>query len=391
MVIMSNPRFYYIQEGLHVSKNIKETFELKGNDLSGKDNSKCNFTGIVIKGNDILIAWPKNFFAPEDVEQSKDGNPKLLFDILVKYMNITEESYLNDDDRSSLQGAFPLKAFKNILSYYLKYGLYSEENIVEQQGYVGKIDWKNTIVKSNKVISEGKLLYLPFTIRKRYFENVFISECMAYVINETYALLSFILGDRRHVEIDYNRDLFLNKVYVLSRLKSFKGKIFKDINKRLLNDLINFFEAIDDPSEFIYKNYYFSSIWEAMVGEFLNRNLSYIDREQHRYKSKCKLFKFDKQKFNIGNRDIEVDHYFETETHIYILDSKYYQTVHDLNYKQVAYDYFLRKENKQIVNALIAPYYEDKVKNHISFDKDRLYITEHYLNLKTVMKDCARN
>ena len=277
-------------------------------------------------------------------------------------MNVTEESYLNDENKSTLEQSYPLKAFQNILSYYLKYGLYREEYIVETQGYSGKIDWKKTIAKSNKVFSNGKLLYLPFVIKNKYSENVFISECMAYAINETFSILSFILPNRVHVDIDYNKDVFLNRDFVLSKLRSFKGKIFKDINKKLLFDLITFFEMQGNPNEFKYKNYYFSGIWEKMIGEYLNRNLSSIDNDQHKFESNCKLFIFEKQRFSIGNREIEVDHYFETDKYIYILDSKYYQSVQELNYKQVAYDYFLRKKNKTVINALIAPNYEDKVK-----------------------------
>ena len=58
---MSNTKLYYIQEGLHVPKKTKEIFQLEGKDLTGIDNSKCNFTGLVIKGKDVLISWPKNF------------------------------------------------------------------------------------------------------------------------------------------------------------------------------------------------------------------------------------------------------------------------------------------------------------------------------------------
>jgi hypothetical protein len=388
---MSEKNFYFIQEGLFVSKKIKDLFHLDGRDLSGNDFSRCNFTGLVIKGKDVLIAWPKNFFAPENIESSLDVDPKLLFDILVKYMGVTEKSYLNDTTKDLLSESYPLRAFYNVLSYYKKYGLYREEILIETQGYSGKYDWKKTVVKSNKVISEGKLLYMPFHIKKKYIENVFISECMAYVINETFGLLSFILRNRVHVDIEYNKELFLNRDFVLLKLKSLKGKIFKDINKKLVSDLITFFEELGNPSEFKYKNYYFSSIWETMIGEFLNRNLAYIDNYQHQLDSNCRVFDFKKQKFPIGNREIEIDHYFETENHIYIIDSKYYQSIQDLNYKQVSYDYFLRKETKTIINVLVAPFYVDKVKNHISYEKDQLLISEHYFIVQDVMRDCASN
>jgi len=389
---MSNKNLYHIQEGLNVSELIREKFQLSDKDLTGRDGSNCNFTGLVIRGNDILISWPKHFF--EDLEEllsNKEKEPKLLFEILLKYINITKESYLNDENRETSQDSYPLSAFQNILSYYKKFGLYREERIIEKQGYSGKIDWKNTLSKSYKVISNGNLIYLPFAIKEKKTENVFISECMAFAINETFSLLSFILPNQTHLEIDYNRELFLNKKFVLAKLKSFKEKIFKDINKRLLNDLITFFEMLGNPNEFKYKNHYFSSIWETMVEEYINRNLLLINNEEYKIQNNCNAFNFEKQKFYIGNRQIEVDHYYEDEASIYILDSKYYHAVRDLNYKQVAYDYFLRKEEKSTVNALIIPYHKKLSTNHFIYKEDNILIAEHYFVVQDVMRDCASN
>ncbi|MHA7136603.1 hypothetical protein ACRTEV_04950 [Rossellomorea arthrocnemi] len=387
---MNNKSIHYIQEGLHVSKKIKEKFQLEGRDLTGNDSSKCNFTGLVVKGQNILISWPKKFHTPGNLEPDSNEDIKLLFDILVKYLDLTEECAMNEDDKNLFQDSYPLKSFQNILQYYRKYGLYREENNIETKGYSGKIDWKKTMAKSNKVISKGKLLYLPFIIKDKFSENVFISECMAYVINETTELLSFILPKREYIDLEYNKDVFLNRDFVLSKLQSFKGKIFKDINKKLLHDLITFFEQLGNPSEFKYKNYYFSSIWEDMIGEYLNRNLFYIDTDKHEIKKNCKIFNFGKRRFGVGNREIEVDHYFETDTHIYILDSKYYQSVQELNYKQIAYDYFLRNEEKVVINALIVPNHIAEIKNHFAYVKDNLFISEHYLVVRDIMRDCAR-
>jgi len=389
---MNNENLYHIQEGLHVSELIKQKFQLSEKDLSGQDNSsKCNFTGMIIKSNDILISWPKHFFKSKDLYLNIEKEPKLLFDILVKYMDITEECYLNDESKDDKQESYPLRAFQNILSYYKKYGLYREETTIEKQGYSGNIDWKKTASKSSKVISNGKLLFLPFVIKNRKTENVFISECMAYAINETFSLLSFILPNRTYIDIWYDRDLFLNKEFILVKLKSFKGKIFKDINKKLINDLITFFEMLGNVSEFKYKNYYFSSIWEKMITEYINRNLFFMDANGYGIQENCKVFNFEKQKFDIGNRQIEVDHYYEDEASIYILDSKYYHTVRDLNYKQVAYDYFLRKEEKITVNALIMPFHEKVSTNHFMYKEDNILIAEHYFVVQDVMRDCASN
>jgi hypothetical protein len=390
MMIKMDRNIFYIQEGQSVSNEIKDLFKLEGKDFTGKDNTICNFTGFVISGNNVLISWPKNYYDTQSFEVDLYEDSKLLFDILIKYSHITEQKYLNDNDLENFQDTFPLKSFQRILNYFIKYGLYKEETIIETEGYNGKINWKKTISETNKLISNKNLLFIPFKLRKKSRENVFITECMAFVINETFDFLSFMFPYKIRVDIEYNRDLFLNKDYVLKKLKSLKGKIFKDINKRLLRNLITFFER-GNPGEFKYKNHYFHSIWEEMIEEYLNRNLLSINFNGHKIKQDCNKFEFKKRRFNIGNREIEVDHYYENNSEIYILDSKYYHAIGELNYKQVAYDYFLRKDNKILINALIAPSNKDYVKNHFIYEKDTLYISEHYFKIKEIMKDCANN
>ena len=56
-----------------------------------------------------------------------------------------------------------------------------------------------------------------------------------------------------------------NKNAILRELYSLKGEIFKDINKKLLSDLILFFEQVPHGGTYYLKHYTFSSVWEKMV------------------------------------------------------------------------------------------------------------------------------
>lgn len=382
--------FFYIQEGLPIPKDIIEKFDLENMDFIGFEKT-CNFVGIVIKEENVLISWPKHFRKKEEIKHEVDEDKRLLFDILLKYMDKTEAMYAQNNIETSTLDYYPLEAFQNVLQYYKKYGLYREERVIKQKGYMGKINWKDTINKSDKVISNQQLLYIPFEINKKTNENVFLSECMAYVINETISLLSFLFSKEVRVNIEYNKELFSNKTFILNLLKSFKGKVFKDINKKLLHNLIEFFENLNSRGKFIYKNHFFESTWETMVEEYLNRNLAAITNSQINFIPNNNQFQFHKKSFTISGWKIEVDHYDNKGNITYILDSKYYQKIDSLNYKQIVYDYFLREDKNQRVNALILPTERNNyTTTHIDrVHEDDLYIALHYLNIKEIMKDCA--
>lgn len=385
-----NKTFFYIQEGLPITDDIIKMFDLENMDYTGFGKT-CNFVGIVIKGDYVLISWPKHFRKLNEIGNESVEDKQLLFETLLKYINETEAMYAyNNVDTSSLN-FYPLEAFQNVLHYFKTYGLYKEEKVIQKKGYVGKINWKDTLNKSNKVISNQQLLYIPFEIKNKTTENVFLSECMAYVINETTSLLSFLFPKKVKIDLEYNKELFANKGFVLNELRALKGKIFKDINKKLLRYLIEFFENINSKGKFIYKNHFFQSTWELMIEEYLNRNLALIDKEQISFVPNNNAFQFRKKPFRISGWTIEVDHYYKKDYVTYILDSKYYQDIDALNYKQIVYDYFLREEGSQIVNALILPTeYSNYTTTHIDREKeDSLYISLHYLNLKDIMKDCA--
>lgn len=211
-------------------------------------------------------------------------------------------------------------------------------------------------------------------------------------------------------------DFIANRKYVLRQLYRYKNYIFKDNNKRLLTNLIDFFEQIDKKPKggsYHFKIRYFDKIWETIVGEYLNNFFVDVRKNDEGIQELIfnTEFKNAKPRFVIEERDrtfeienkkdskrIIPDHYYENEKNIYVFDSKYYQHISELNYKQLAYTFLIgnnkEKCKKKIYSALILPgNYKARYNLNIEgtlFAQDNdgcNHILECYLSVKTLMKN----
>lgn len=90
---------------------------------------------------------------------------------------------------------------------------------------------------------------------------------------------------------------------------------------------------------------------------------------------------------------VQYDHFMKVENKIYIFDSKYFNEVKELNYKQLFYHYQLKQEYQkdgdkiEVINGLLLPTEKKYHKNvHIDrTDLDDVKIIEHFINLKEVI------
>ncbi len=122
------------------------------------------------------------------------------------------------------------------------------------------------------------------------------------------------------------------------------------------------------------------------------------------FENECRKYVFTKERAFVETLEktnhgftIEFDHISRKnkDKKIYLFDSKYYTKISELNYKQIAYHYFLVKtaegeENKSenIVNGLILPT-EREYSSRVHVDRrnlDGVYIQEHYVNIRDVME-----
>lgn len=386
-----------IIDGEIVSDDIVDKFQLRPfcslND-SGKFTSK--FVGIVVTRTETLVSCPKHFgyLGEEDIE--------LIVGCMMKasqYLGIINEDVLDSN--------IPFSSYIFVLDYFQRYGLHRENLKQYSKGYSGNIDWKRTARESPKIVSGNNLVFLPFVISKTVQKDTFIGDCMKFVINDGYEQFGKYIGrgliiDGETIDINSN-----NLGLVIEQLKEEKNTHFKDLEIRLIDAVIDYLQwkgVFIENSFFITRN--FESIWETMVNEYLSENYDSYNGELNQMvlKKKCRKHLFAKKteyiqsdcmmKKNDVHYSVEYDHYCKEGGVVTLFDSKYYNEIKEVNYKQIAYHYFLnnrfhKQEKPEIlINGLIIPYEGDYYSSiHLDrTDIDGVLIVEHYLNLREVMQ-----
>lgn len=369
-------------------------------DTSNGEKEIISFTGIVIQDGKMFVSFPKNFkFNSMDIYQ----DIQMLFKTIMKHRQDNQNLYLKKS--VNLKTNYPFNAFFDIYNYYQKYGLYHENIIETQQGYSGNILWKQTIRNSAKVVSKKGILFLPLKIKKIRPKQVLISECMSYAIEYTLQNFSMFLNmpgivENRNI---LQRNFIDNKDHIIRELRSLRNKVYKDIHKKLVSDLINFYEQLAIGGIYYLKHYTFSAIWEKMVERYLNNHFQDIESNKMIFnKEKSFQNNFHKEIFypNKMNsvQNIQPDHYMTRGDKQFIFDAKYYNCVRGINYKQVAYYFFLerlsedaplflKKKYSKTYTALILPG-DIEQKIHFKFNSEfnslekDFVILEYYLNVR---------
>ncbi len=406
------------QDGDEINGEIKK-FNLSDGDKRYSKKLKnfiLDFVGFIIEKEKILAVFPKHFFNDDNnfKEYNKkevEENIKMLFKVICKYN--TENKSKNVANKyigyeNNFESDYPFESFFKVYEYYKKYGIYKEEEIIISKDANGPISWKDTIQKSNTIVSNGNLIFLPIYSKRKSNKTAFISECMTFVINYTIKNFSYFIQLPIVREKECKIDFLTNKEYTLRQLYQFRSTIFKDYQKELVSALINFFESYDRKATggaIHFKINYFDIIWESMVNKYLNDCFIKVDKENNKlifdYRRKQIKRRFENKKFNIDKSEhkffIRPDHYYSDENTIYVFDSKYYKDITDLNYKQFSYTILLGNSNigsgKNLYSALLLP---GKSKNglHLKLDLPYCqlnqgcnYIIEQFLSVKLLMKN----
>lgn len=383
-----------IPKGVGVNLSKRDT---SIHELSDIEEEVLNFTGIIIEDKQIFVSFPKQYI-PSDTDITEDID--LLFTTLMRHKKENQDLYINKS--INFKTNFPFNAFFEIYNYYTKYGIYKEDNTKIQTGYNGKVAWKHTIKNSSKVIGQNGLVFLPLQIKSIDRKETLLSEFMLYAID--YTLELFYTFWKRPLVNGYilQKKYIYNKSYVLENLYLIEKKLFKDIHKRLVHSLIDFFRAVTAGGQYFFKHYSFSSVWEDMINKYLNYNfIGEYNKKLYFKPSAQKRNNFKKAVFHPNlvnkNQNIQPDCYLVDNENQYIFDAKYYNEINGINYKQIVY-YFCLKNYRtesskytQTINALILPGH-NRQQIHFQFDpiynneESGFYIIECYLNIKSVMK-----
>ncbi len=401
-------RFDLIQESEVINNDLINKYCLTNADLSLKKNiNYSSFVGFVIKDGSILVSFPKHYknngnlpCFSNDLLNNELINSKLLMSVLIKYY-INENHNPNEyyGNRPYFASSFPFQSFYEILKYYKKNGLYTVDTEVENKDGHGKINWKKTIGSKEYVISNDGIIYL-----KPYYKSIsqdidLVSYCMIDVINRCYDLLGWFEDDLKPIKTNYRLKESSEKI--VNKLNDKLNHVFVDEKRHLIRSLIDFYENKNDGGDFYLKIYYFQDCWQKMVNHYLNDYFKYADIDNIMFENKITNlgFEFSKKRFVVDSakdRFIEPDHYAEDEKKYYLFDSKYYNDLVELNYKQLSYQFLISNffglddHNEKIcVSALFLPGNFNKDVNFNIKDEYRgniiLKTMEYYLDVSRVM------
>ncbi|MGQ7327204.1 hypothetical protein ACTGUP_08955 [Streptococcus suis] len=370
--MLINENLILIQDGEMVPSEFINEKKLSRLTTRIGNNNYISFVGIVLNHSDVIISVPKHFYLKNDLENNISSLTKnqilsdtqFLIEIIVK----GESSYKGSEEKN-----FPIDSYLKIQNYYKKFGLYSKQNKTEYTGDFGKINWKKTIQKSSKIIQKNGIVFYPFQLEKKIHVNNFISECMEYVLGFTYEHFSPFLNFITPYRYQHRNPIFNNYKYCKNELQRIKAKYFKDIEKSLIDSLINFFAWLSKREEQLtIATQNFELYWEALVDIWLNKNFNSVSSSGKinsgvnfggSFSFKNELLKVeDKHLLKIQNRvgfSLQFDHYRLDEKQVLLFDSKYTKEdqMPGFNYKQAFYYYFLNTmfPDKTIINGLILP------------------------------------
>lgn len=402
---MNTKNIFFCMDGEVIEGRLIELFDLRENSRNlrysyRKKTEVLDFVGFIIREDDMLVSLPKHYTAVEDLKNLTIKDVNLLFEVLMKNHTINNQNYLGNIE--DFQSSYPFHSFFKIYDYYKKYGLYVENYSITKPGYNGKISWKDTLKYSPSLISSNGLVFTSLYIKKNVSEQVFVSECMAYAINHTFRRFPFfvkgVLINHQAIKIK-NME---NKEFIVSKLRRIRSSLFKDMEKHLVQSLIEYFSNVNVGGDITVRHFNFELLWEEMVEKYLNNYFVGFDNNKLIFDltKKSARKKFTKGKFNVDrinkNNRIEPDHYYVDNKNQYIFDSKYYSALSGIDYKQIAYFTFLNGLYKEVTkNVLILPTEKenyivlsfelrDEYSDHLG---QKIRIWAQYLNMKHVIQN----
>lgn len=410
-----------VQDGESIREDTKEQFK-KYFENSDFKHGKIQFVGFIIDDDHLLISFPKHYLKKNEdkllLSNEKDliNNMKLLFDVIIKCSK--NKSQIGIDINENLNNGYPFKSFYEIYDYYLSYDVYSIVQEVRCSKNHGKIDWPYTMKRSSKILTKGGVVFSPLIIKKKVVDYDFISKCMVHSINHTIEIFNIFL-DKKPIKFDTSGIDWTNRTYIVNQLKKEREKVFKDREKKLIENLIEFYNNKKTfGNKIIIKFKKFDLVWEEIMKYYLENYLidSNIEGELifSEEKNKNNLSLDKKKSFSVENknekrksRKLEPDYYFIHKDRRYILDSKYYGEVTGVDYKQIAYYFLLKTEYsarlqqygvKETVNVLMLPTNDSSnIKIHFDLNtqkynyfEDKFLVLEQYFNIKYLMQQYVK-
>lgn len=350
-------------------------YSLGGRDIqTGSDGSKyLNFVGVVRKGDHILVSLPKHYMKIDKFNKLKYNQKLLNIKLIMRSIDRFNRNpeYRTFVNKENMQSDFAVDAFYRIYGYYQSYGLYHEDSQHITKGFKGKVSWKKTLKKSQKLIGGGNLIFSPFYITEKQTNENLITETMIFAINYTIQLFGEFIDMPDNSAIatrGINLSILQNKDRIINQLNNLRSRIFKDIDNELIINLITFLRQVNknsyDSNHAFIKQYVYATLWEKAVEKYLNYHFTGITDGKLNYTLTAnyntqRFSKLVENGYDLSHpaNTLEPDHYWKDSKNDvqYIFDSKYYVNVNGLNHKQLVYHFMFKNRAARTYDALIMP------------------------------------
>ncbi|MDF2546099.1 MAG: hypothetical protein K0R93_997 [Anaerosolibacter sp.] len=329
-----------------------------------------NVTGFLIKGNHILVVFPKGYKLPDEDEQL-ELHVRTLAETLARYrseeeLEEEEKELLGNPEEADPEG---IAAAIWLISDYENNGYIRKEIRSHRSSHGANIDWPRTVRKMTPLFSKGSPIYPDvLTRRSRIDYNNLLYQLHMYAVQRSYEKYGWILGWEKMDTSGFIAEMPCDRYVARYILQRELEDTFVDREMKLINILMEFIIGSGEDDERIKLSTlatpYFHYVWEKICGHvFLNR---YKDLSNFIPKPRWN----SSLEKSISQRPDLL--YVEDEI-LYILDAKYYDVNrnlpgwHDL-VKQFYYYFSMHKKSAMKVrNALIFPGVTDQPVEDIGY------------------------
>ncbi|WP_303984894.1 LlaJI family restriction endonuclease [Niallia circulans] len=278
---------------------------------------KFKFSGFIISENKLFIVFPKGM----TVNQEKfklNQDVHTLYNVLTRYKSESSKLTVFEEELLGGQGNN-----NSIAAAFWLIRDYEENGIIKfnKTKYItnrGKIDWSKTTQKFKPYFSNNNPLYLDFVTKKNDNDlNNILTRIHRHVLKKCFYLFGAVLGYGsfeygEHDEYDFDYDISLE------HLKQELHNTFIDREISLISNLIQFLSGSDNSRETTsFQSFavpHFHVVWEKIC-HYLFSNSSTRGRFPNPY-------------WEVKNKIIKTsqipDILFITNSHINIIDAKYY-------------------------------------------------------------------
>lgn len=397
-------RYKFLVDGQTISRSEVVSLDIMSNcKFSGKKWS-INFVGFILKKNITVVSFPKHYIKNNNIENLNEFEIKNYIEILKKLFKKLSKNVQGVFYGDENLNIFPINSYLNVCDYYIRYGIHTNKISEIKKDVYGEIDWNHTLLKSNKLIINNRIVFENFYAKNNQKEDSMITYIMDFVLSDGY----ISAGEFLNIGIPYQQKFTkksFESIYMLNILYSYKQKVFKDSEIQLINSLIDYIQWKShsiDKTKLITSN--FNLVWEKLVHNYITKNINTIislDTDLSEEVSDDENFYFEEklEQFLPGKRfKVIYDHIGYSRNTILLLDSKYYFDVEKLDYKQYSYHFIIQdnkiftSQTKTIFNSLIIPTNNSNyIKTHINMSINNIKnnqdqsvnikISELYLNL----------